>query len=360
MAPKVSGRDPTVTEGFACYWAFAAERQQVYYRRLAGVSGPLSHDSIIAAHRFTNAYRASDRVSQFLISEVQYNREWGWLDTFVRTLIFKIFNRIDTWRHIVKHTGEPDCDSLQDRSVDRAMAMIAGQRPLYSAAYIMPPPRLGSGPKYIRHLELIRQMVSDGAPSEIQSAPNMAAAFGVLRRYGSIGDFLAYQFVTDLNYSSHLSFSETEFVVPGPGALRGLRKCFSDPGTMCDEDLLRWTWERQEAEFAARGLQWHGLWGRPLQLVDVQNLFCELDKYTRVALPQLARHAPGKRIKQRYRPATEPMTAWFPPKWGLNHSVTTQDLQEWTRISPALGSDSLFQLSSFGPDSFDEAKLPGI
>ena len=121
MAPRVSGRQPAVTEGFACYWAFAAERQQVYYRRLAGVSSALSHDSIIAAHRFTNAYRASDRVSQFLIGKVQYNREWGWLDTFVRTLIFKIFNRIDTWRHIVRHTGEPDCDALQDRRVDRAM-----------------------------------------------------------------------------------------------------------------------------------------------------------------------------------------------------------------------------------------------
>ena len=360
MAPRVSGRQPAVTEGFACYWAFAAERQQVYYRRLAGVSGPLSDDSIIAAHRFTNAYRASDRVSQFLISEVQYNREWGWLDTFVRTLIFKIFNRIDTWRHIVKHTGEPDCDALRDCRVDRAMAMIAGQRPLYSAAYIMPPPRSGSGPKYVRHLELIRQMVSDGAPWEIQSASNMAAAFGVLRRYGSIGDFLAYQFVTDLNYSSHLSFSETEFVVPGPGALRGLRKCFSDPGTLSDEDLLRWTWERQDAEFAARGLQWDGLWGRPLQLVDVQNLFCELDKYTRVALPQLARHAPGKRIKQRYRPTLEPMTAWFPPKWGLNDAVATQDLAEWAYPPHPVGSGSMFQLSSFGSESLDGAKLPGI
>ena len=100
MAPRVSGRQPAVTEGFACYWAFAAERQQVYYRRLTGVSGPLSDDSIIAAHRFTNAYRASDRVSQFLISEVQYNREWGWLDTFVRTLIFKIFK---PHRHMAAH-----------------------------------------------------------------------------------------------------------------------------------------------------------------------------------------------------------------------------------------------------------------
>ncbi len=360
MAPRGSGQRPAVTEGFACYWAFAAERQQVYYRRLASAGGPLSNDSVITTHRFTNAYRASDRVSQFLISEVQYNRKWGWLDTFVRTLIFKIFNRIDTWRYIVEHAGEPSLDTLQERRIDQVMATIAGVRPLYSAAYIMPPPRSASGPKYVRHLELIRRMVGDGAPWKIQSAPNMAAAFGVLRRYDSIGDFLAYQFVTDLNYSPHLSFSETEFVVPGPGSLRGLRKCFSDPGALSDDELLRWTWERQEDEFAARGLQWHGLWGRPLQLVDVQNLFCELDKYSRVALPQLSRHAPGKRIKQRYRPSTEPMTAWFPPKWGLNDAVTAQDLSEWTNLSHPVDPDSIVQSSGFGSESLDEPKLPGI
>ena len=360
MVPRISGQQPAVTEGFTCYWAFAAERQQVYYRRLAGVIGPLSDDSIIATHRFTNAYRASDRVSQFLINEVQYNQEWDWLDTFVRTLVFKIFNRIDTWRHILKHAGEPDWGSLRDRRVDRAVATIVGQRPLYSAAYIMPPPRSASGPKYERHLDLIRRMVNDGAPRKIQSARNMAAAFAVLRRYDSIGDFLAYQFVTDLNYSPHLSFSETEFVVPGPGARRGLRKCFSDPDTLSDEELLRWTWERQEVEFTTRGLRWPGLWGRPLQLVDVQNLFCELDKYTRVALPQLARHAPGKRIKQRYRRTPEPMTAWFPPKWGLNDTVTSQDLGAWTHLSHTFGSDSLFELPSIRSGSLDESKLPGI
>ena len=98
----------------------------------------------------------------------------------------------------------------------------------------------------------------------------------------------------------------------------------------------------------------------PSSLIDVQSLFCELDKYTRVALPQLACHAPRKRIKQRYRPTPEPMTAWFPPKWGLNDAVTAQDLAEWTQLTHPRGSDSMFQLSSFGSESLDEAKLPGI
>ena len=363
MELRISPRQPTVTEGFACYWTFAAERQQVYHRRLAGLGGPLSQDPIIAAHRFTNAYRASDRVSQYLINEVQYNREWSWLDTFVRTLVFKVFNRIDTWEHIVEHAGEPEWGAVRDGRVDRAVAAIAGKRPVYSAAYIMPPPRSSSGPKYTRHLQLIRQMVSDGVPRDIESARSMAAAFDVLRRYDSIGNFLAYQFVIDLNYSPHLSFSETEFVVPGPGAFRGLRKCFSDPGTLSDEDLLYWTWEHQETEFSDRGLSWDGLWGRPLQLIDVQNLFCEIDKYTRVAIPQLARYAPGKQIKQRYRPTSQPLTSWFPPKWGLNELIEARREREHSGVAKtakAALSSPMAQLQFPGIGSPDETEFAGI
>ena len=318
----ISTTPPTTTRAFSVYWSFAAERQKVYIRRLAGYPRELlTDDPVIAIYRFTNAYRAADRVSQYLIRSVQYNRPWAWADTFVRTLVFKIFNRIDIWRYLLKEIGEPDSNLLFEGAIDAALERIAGTRPIYSAAYIMPPPRSSSGPKYMRHLSLLRRMVKDRAHVEIKEAQTMADAYTCLRRYESIGAFLAYQFVTDLNYSQHLEFSEDDFVVPGPGSLRGLRKCFSDGGSLSDPDLLRWTAERQHEEFEYRGYHWEGLWGRDLHLIDIQNLFCEVDKYTRVKMPDLAPFGPGKRIKQLYRPDCAPMTAWFPPKWGINDRI---------------------------------------
>ena len=47
--------------------------------------------------------------------------------------------------------------------------------------------------------------------------------------------------------------------------------------------------ENQEDEFARRGIEFQTLWGRPLQLIDCQNLFCEVDKYARVYHPACAR-----------------------------------------------------------------------
>lgn len=312
--------EPTTTEGYEAFWIFAARRHNLYLNRVNGelVDSP---DPVLTNNRFTNAYRAADRVSQFLISEVQYAGEWSWADTFVRTLVFKLFNRIDTWRHLSSDLGEISLDLLEFGAIDESLAKVPAGRPIYSAAYIMPPPRSLTGPKFRRHLSLLRQMVADGAHEEIVACKGMADAFGVLRRYESIGDFLAYQFITDLNYSSHLGFGEDEFVVPGPGARRGLRKCFSDAGDLTDDELIRWMAEQQHTAFDRLGLEWDGLWGRDLQLIDVQNLFCEVDKYTRVAMPQLSRFAPGDRIKQRYRRDCSAVTAWFPPKWGINASV---------------------------------------
>ena len=76
--------------------------------------------------------------------------------------------------------------------------------------------------------------------------------------------------------------------------------------------------DNQDQEFERLGLEFGGLFGRRLQLIDCQNLFCEVDKYSRVAHPDIAGYSGRSRIKQRFAATHEPQTAWFPPKWGIN------------------------------------------
>jgi hypothetical protein len=123
----------------------------------------------------------------------------------------------------------------------------------------------------------------------------------------------------DLNYSNLVNFSESEFVVPGPGALSGVHKCFSSLGGLTEANIIRLVTERQEEEFASRGIKFQSLWGRPLQLIDCQNLFCEVDKYARIAHPEFTN---GRiRIKQHYKHNAAPITYWYPPKWKLNGRI---------------------------------------
>ena len=110
-----------------------------------------------------------------------------------------------------------------------------------------------------------------------------------------------------------------EFTVPGPGARDGIHKCFESIGELSPADVIRMMADIQEEQFARLGLRFRSLWGRPLQLVDCQNLFCEVSKYARCADPDVGGLAGRTRIKQKYRMDTRPLRYWFPPKWKINH-----------------------------------------
>ena len=158
-------------------------------------------------------------------------------------------------------------------------------------------------------------------PSRLAEARTMQHAFELIRAYPSIGDFLAYQYVSDFNYSEVTDFTEMEFVVPGPGSIDGIRKCFVDTGGLNNSEIIRFMADRQDIEFARLGLTFSNLWGRRLQLIDCQNLFCEVDKYARVRHPEIGGKSGRTRIKQKFRPHDVPIDYWYPPKWGI-HPVT--------------------------------------
>lgn len=308
--------DPETRAGWDLFWHYAAERQSIYWRRLKDDPQPWTGDPILAAFRFTNVYRASDRVSQFLINQVQ-DKSWGWPDTFVRTLLFKLFNRPQTWRDLVASFGQPSQKNLNNPRLDQALDQIAGRGPIYNPAYIMPPPRQYDGPKHRRHLQLVRDMDEAGIAQKVGQAASLAEVFEILKHWPSLGGFLAYQLAIDLNYSTYLNFDEDEFVVAGPGARRGLKKCFVFGADWTDEELIRYTAQKQEAEFARRNLDWSPLPGRRLKLIDIQNIFCEVDKYSRLAMPGLGGSNDSRRPKQNYRQDRRPLTARFPAKWEL-------------------------------------------
>jgi len=314
---------PTIV--FDTYWRFAAERQEIFLRRAAGKSLPWTDDPILCEYRFTNVYRASDRVSQYLIRNVIYKGEQSPKDLFFRTLLFKIFNKIETWELLVRHFGLPSSSDFNVEHYNQVLLReIESGKAIYSAAYIMPsgPKSVHGGRKHHFHLSLLSQMLKDNLPERIADAGSLQGTYNLLLACPSIGPFLAYQFAIDLNYGEFLKADEMEFVVPGPGALDGISKCFAATGDCSPADIIRMVTEHQSEEFERLGLRFRDLWGRPLQLIDCQNVFCEISKYARVRHPEIAGVANRTRIKQKYRPTEAPVNYWFPPKWGLNSSVT--------------------------------------
>ena len=314
------------TSIYKLYWEFAAERQNVFARRLAGELPPWTRDPILLSYKFTNAYRASDRVSQYLISDVIYRDDLPGTndELFFRILLFKLFNRISTWETLQDTLGPLTWQTYEFLKYDRVLENLsrAGQ-PIYSSAYMMPSGDRywGYQRKHQNHLAMLTQMIQDRVPDQLAATTRMQEGFELLESYPTLGPFLAYQLITDVNYSGMVNYSEMEFVVPGPGALSGLRKCFTDTGGLNDAELIRFVCDRQELEFKRLNLDFIDLWGRPLQLIDCQNLFCEIDKYARVARPDVTIPKGRTRIKHRFQASNQSLSVWYPPKWGINQYI---------------------------------------
>lgn len=319
------------TPVFEAYWKFAAERQAIFMKRMRGESAPWTTDPIIANYKFTNAYRANDRVSQYLIRNVIYDGQEtkrSIESTFFRIMLFKFFNRNETWDYLSERlTLEWENGSFNlliaiDAQLTEAME---NKKQIMSGAYIMPSAGAKNGVrKHTAWLKILEKMMLGGLPTQIFGfCKTMKGAFDLMRVYPFIGNFLAYQYVTDLNYSPWTNWSELEFTVPGPGSIRGISKCFdvADVKHNGPEYIIRWMQANQDRCFPQFGLKFEklgGIMGRPLQLIDCQNIFCETDKYARVAFPEYTEGKMPTRIKAKFEESKSgPLPYFYPPKWGI-------------------------------------------
>jgi hypothetical protein len=312
------GRVLRATAVFDTYWRFATKRQHLFFARQSGPP-PWTADLVLRSFRFTNAYRAADRVSQYLIRNVIYDQERDVQETFFRIILFKLFNRIETWEALTAAFGEVRWATFNIDDYTRVLDVLLGRGDrIYSAAYIMPPPKLGGVRKHENHLRLLRLMMNDRVPHRVAESASLRQVFETLKEYPSLGNFLAFQLAIDINYSRIINFSEMDFVVAGPGACDGIRKCFSDTDGLSEQDVISAMADIADQEFERLGLDFPTLWGRPLQLIDLQNLFCEVDKYARVLHPAVKGNSGRSRIKQRFAARPKPLPQFYPPKWKLD------------------------------------------
>lgn len=308
-------------EVYRAYWQFAAERQRVFLRRAAGEPGPWTEDPILQRYKFCNSYRASDRVSQFLIRDVIYRGDFSADDTLMRIVLFRLFSKIETWLALESELGPITRVTLRGQRLARVLERRRADGPIYTSAFILCANKaFGHDRKHLNHIELVRTMFRGGAlPAAVARASSLADLYTALLGYPLIGPFMAYQLAIDINYSALVDFDEDEFTVPGPGAERGIGKVFPTARRRDMAPIIEWMTENQEAEAARLGIELPTLFGRRLYAIDCQNLFCELDKYARVAFPELKSNR--KRIKSAFMPTGPLPQGFYPPKWGVNERL---------------------------------------
>ena len=306
-------------EVYDLYWYFACERQNIFWKKINGESSPWTEDKILQEYKFCNSYRVNDRVSQYLLKNVIYNgKKYYDGDMLFRILLFKLFNKESTWELLLDNFEDITLKSFNIKEYSKVLenAISSGIK-IYNDAYISCANKaFGYDRKHENHLALLSKMFfEDRMQDKILSSSTMEEAFNIVKSYPLIGNFMAYQLVTDINYSDVVDWSEAEFTVAGPGSHRGIEKCFEDKGKLSDEDIIKYMYEHQDEEFKRLGLNFKKIRNRSLQLIDCQNIFCELDKYLRQAKPELKSNR--TKIKKKYVQKKEKIEYFYPPKWKI-------------------------------------------
>ena len=182
-------------------WQYAYKRQEIF------MGNPVD-DEILHAYKFTNCYRACDRVSQYLNKNVITDNS---IDCLFRILLFKTYNRIDTWELLTEELGEePHWQGYSfERYAGALTKLVKSGKKLFSPAFLHCLGRSSFGYKerYLNHLAKVSVWtckVWDLLPR----CRNLEDSFLMMLQQDMAGNFVAMQNAIDINYSELTDFDE--------------------------------------------------------------------------------------------------------------------------------------------------------
>ena len=278
--------------------------------------GPLTNDLVMRQYRFCNVFRELDRVTRFVDAEIRKpfalnNNLWFMLAAA------RYINWPPTLRFLMNHIDEktgqsawPESGHAQfnPRNMGNALDLWKSQgNKVYTGAYMI---RAESNPnadwycwskqQYVAQIVLgrlwqDRDCIRRCFEAEQSTLKGAWAAFQS-KRYVGWGPFMAYQVVADLRHTRYLQNATdiNTWAALGPGSKRGLNRLAGRPlsyNLNQEEGLdeMRSIWAEQDAHRAP--------WVPPIELGDIQNSLCEVDKLLRVRSNEgrpRARYVPGR------------------------------------------------------------------
>lgn len=304
---------------------FITERYLIHVRKdIKGKLAPWTQNPVLNLYKFTNVFREDDRVTRALIELVSHNSELSYEEKVVNTFLFRCWNNPDTfidfggpWTASAIYAGLKLKERV--RPVYHKLLEAEPERKWWSNAYNQ------GGTKYawkfpdgdgfsrartealgtqysdyeadipLRTFHIGPWLLEKDTFYRLSKAKDQKEAFSIITEIRGFAKFLAYQVFVDLTYIEDFPFSENEFTVAGPGCCRGLDLVFDDYDGMSHEDALFFLRDNINEYFYAleagdyTGPAWNpeqlfkyrDPGDRCLNVMCLENCFCELSKYIR-------------------------------------------------------------------------------
>lgn len=281
------------------YVTFVEARHEAWWARQQGKPAPWTDEPIVATRKFTNVFRAIDFGSQFLITEL-LDPELPAREILMRCFLYRHTNRPEPWEYFELLNGRmPLVEDLDEHLLTtwheyrgrapyetEGGARIKGERQIFSGAYLVfPQSQIKGTDKAESIVALTRRLFHPDSPDDVvpdfMAAITQAERFTALQRNKGVGNFMSMQTLTDWGYSSQCGEDrEDEFVVGGPGAIKGAAAL--NPGARTG-DVILWARDAVHASPGCPELPLDNPLGMPRlpSLMDIQNTLCEFSKYVR-------------------------------------------------------------------------------
>lgn len=267
------------TPEFADFIHFVRMRHALYLHRRQNTE-PAVIDPCFR-YKFTNIYRILDRMTQYHVETI--NRMLAVLPTATTDDINKfaaiiyvqqLFNRTDVIGEMPHNIWRDIPNNIENLRRWCAQRHISDM-PLFSGAY-----NLCTYPykatKYDMYLDALIALLEKDQLASLYNATTVQERYDIFQQLEGFSDFLSYQFALTFSYIRECTDYD-DFIVPGPGAKRGLRIVFPDRLSSEYYYLMRFIvdWMASTGEF---NIEEFGVKLRP-RGNDVQNMFCEYSKY---------------------------------------------------------------------------------
>lgn len=300
------------------FFDFIQERYRIFLKKQAGEPRPWTTDEILDYYKFTNVFREDDRTTVWFRENVRDPIRNDPAHVLLSTVVFRWFNRISTGE---AHFLQEDMFSDGQRTAfDQYRFTGSGQAlhdacfkyngpmgPHVTGAYIIKTPngmtKLSGVCWALEHFhrdkyplkcfrigeEKEHTLVVDWRNgAEIMASPyysvTLEQAWDWLRKFSYLGDFMAYEIVTDLRFTCLLERAPDimTWANAGPGAMRGLNRLHGRPLNF-SQKKEKWNQEMHALlDISESDPKYWPFTHRPLEMREIEHSLCEFDKYQRV------------------------------------------------------------------------------
>ena len=298
------------------YFALARERHAIWLRRSEGLPPPWTVDPILQEFRFCNVFRELDKTTIWFRSFVRdpyAHKE----EALLATVLFRWFNRITSGQALFCQIDVEASSAFElylrdgrTEGLKAALITMNGVRgPHVTGSYIV----LGKRgmPKMDGVVAAFHDFAQEwnwremaqrclACREQADGGVSLAYVWDWLRRVPYLGDFMAYEIVSDLRWTRLLNRAPDilTWANPGPGARRGAARVlgtseqrFRSPGTS-EKPYITAAGRDETLELMRELLRlsrdpcyWpqdYPAW----EMREAEHWLCEYDKYSRVGLGQ--------------------------------------------------------------------------